>query len=544
MKKKLMALLMCATLSLQPVSIAQAEDLLSSGEMTIESPIELDDGIETGLDEEANESDSSKEPETPKEENETIPLETEESDTLENHQYEKNIVKASFTKNGVISETCKLCGSKKEDVTINKVSDIMLSNTKYEYNGSNRRPKVTLKDSTGEILSKEFYAVKYPEESKKTGTYTLTITLKGAYYEGTATREYTVVKANQKIKLEDVTKRIDSKTVTLKAQITQGNKSGRFGYKSDNPEVASVTSWGKVTFHKVGKARITATTNENANYNSASKTITVTVIPKPTAITKLLYPKKSWLNIQYRANPDADGYQIQYGTSPDMRGAQYVAVNNNAIRSYTRKDARDGSMYYVRVRTFNVVNGERIYSNWSGVKNILAEIIPSKPTKPTGPFGTVSGNVTWHYNRYIGYVADASAKVFLIPTDGSAKSYVSDDELGLMFLVDETQEELREYNIYSTKVDGSGNYTINRVPEGRYKVLIISANSKSGGWFEAEDTNKYFASIAPEFTSYLNSRTALNLAKSISFYRYTTKMITVYGNDDTTCSHAFTYTYI
>ena len=68
MKKKLMALLMCATLSLQPVSIAQAEDLLSSGEMTIESPIELDDGIETGLDEEANESDSSKEPETPKEE--------------------------------------------------------------------------------------------------------------------------------------------------------------------------------------------------------------------------------------------------------------------------------------------------------------------------------------------------------------------------------------------------------------------------------------------------------------------------------------------
>ena len=153
MKKKLMALLMCATLSLQPVSIAQAEDLLSSGEMTIESPIELDDGIETGLDEEANESDSSKEPETPKEENETIPLETEESDTLENHQYEKNIVKASFTKNGVISETCKLCGSKKEDVTINKVSDIMLSNTKYEYNGSNRRPKVTLKDSTGEILS-------------------------------------------------------------------------------------------------------------------------------------------------------------------------------------------------------------------------------------------------------------------------------------------------------------------------------------------------------------------------------------------------------
>ena len=53
-----------------------------------------------------------------------------------------------------------------------------------------------------------------------------------------------------------------------------------------------------------------------------------------------------------------------------MKGAKYAAVNNSAIRSYTRKDVISGETYYVRVRTFNIVNGKRYYSNWSGIKMI------------------------------------------------------------------------------------------------------------------------------------------------------------------------------
>lgn len=60
----------------------------------------------------------------------------------------------------------------------------------------------------------------------------------------------------------------------------------------------------------------------------------------------------------------------QYGTSSNMKGAKYAAVNNSAIRSYTRKDVKSGATYYVRVRTFNVVNGKRIYSDWSGIKRM------------------------------------------------------------------------------------------------------------------------------------------------------------------------------
>lgn len=156
----------------------------------------------------------------------------------------------------------------------------------------------------------------------------------------------------------------------MKAKITQGNKTGKFGYKSDNPSVATVTSWGRVTFTGVGTAKITATTRGSANYNSASKTITLTVLPAPTAITKLQNNGIGWLNIQWRANRNADGYQIQYGTSPDWKGAKTASIKDSGIRSYTRKDVFKGNTYYVRVRTYKMKDGVKYYSNWSGTKNV------------------------------------------------------------------------------------------------------------------------------------------------------------------------------
>ena len=97
--------------------------------------------------------------------------------------------------------------------------------------------------------------------------------------------------------------------------------------------VAAVSSSGKVSAKVPGRAVITARTS-----NGKTAKCTVTVVPK--------------------------------GTSPNMKGAKYVAVNNRGIRSYTRKDVKSGVTYYVRVRTFNVVNGKRIYSDWSGIKSM------------------------------------------------------------------------------------------------------------------------------------------------------------------------------
>ena len=155
-------------------------------------------------------------------------------------------------------------------------------------------------------------------------------------------------------------------TFTLKATVKPDNAIIKsVTWTSSNSKIASVSASGKVTAKKAGTAVITGMT-----INGKSAKCTINVRPNGTPITKLLSQKKGWLNIQYRANSNADGYQIQYGTSSNMKGAKYVAVNNRGIRSYTRKDVKSGAKYYVRVRTFNVVNGKRIYSDWSGIKSM------------------------------------------------------------------------------------------------------------------------------------------------------------------------------
>lgn len=288
------------------------------------------------------------------------------------HVYKDVVTKATLTKDGSIVKKCEGCGEVQETKVIYAPKTITLKQTQFTYNGTNRKPSVSVVDSQGKAISSANYSVVYPTASKAPGTYEAKIVFKGNY-SGEITKSYTVVKANQTISMANATKCISSRTYTIRATITQGNKTGKISYTSDNPAVASITSWGKITFNGVGTAKITATTKANANYNSASKTITLTVIPAPTVVTKLQSQKTGWLNIQYRANRAADGYQIQYGTSEDMSGAKYAAVNNSAIRSYTRKDVESGKTYYVRVRTFNVVNGKRYYSNWSGTKDITVK---------------------------------------------------------------------------------------------------------------------------------------------------------------------------
>ena len=286
------------------------------------------------------------------------------------HEYEKATEKASFGKEGSISEKCKVCGEEKEKTVIPAVSSIKLSETEYSYNGTNRQPKVTVADNKGNVVP---FSASYPAESKKPGTYSVFVTLTGENYEGSSSASYVIAKGKQVLEFNDVSKRIDSKTATLKAVIVQGNKTAKIKYSSDNPQVATISANGKAMLHRVGTARITATVKESENYEGVSKTITLTVLPAPTAVTKLQSQKPGWLNIQYRANGEADGYQMQYGISKDMKGAKYAAVNTPRIRSYTRKDVISGETYYVRVRTFNVVDGKRVYSNWSGIKKALVK---------------------------------------------------------------------------------------------------------------------------------------------------------------------------
>ena len=60
------------------------------------------------------------------------------------------------------------------------------------------------------------------------------------------------------------------------------------------------------------------------------------------------------------------GYQIQYGTKKNFKGAK--SVKTKATTKTVTKLAK--KKYYVRVRTYRVVDGKTYYSSWSGAKTV------------------------------------------------------------------------------------------------------------------------------------------------------------------------------
>ena len=127
----------------------------------------------------------------------------------------------------------------------------------------------------------------------------------------------------------------------------------------------------KVTYSKnlksVGVKNIKVTFT--GNY-SGTKTVKYTVVPKNT--NKLAVASKSGkLNIKWNKQlKETTGYQIQYSTKKNFKGAKTVTIKKNKTTKTTIKSLKKGTTYYVRIRTYKVVNKKNIASNWSSTKTV------------------------------------------------------------------------------------------------------------------------------------------------------------------------------
>lgn len=96
---------------------------------------------------------------------------------------------------------------------------------------------------------------------------------------------------------------------------------------------------------------------------------------KPTfgnsSITKLTKKKKAF-TVKWKRISSANGYQLQYSTKQNMKGAKTKTYNKNSITSKTINSLKRKKNYYVRVRTFKKVRVEgknkTYYGKWSGKK--------------------------------------------------------------------------------------------------------------------------------------------------------------------------------
>ena len=68
------------------------------------------------------------------------------------------------------------------------------------------------------------------------------------------------------------------------------------------------------------------------------------------------------------------GYQVQTATNKSFTaGKKTYKVKGYSKTARTFKNLKGGKKYYVRVRTYKVVDGETYYSKWSKVKSVTTK---------------------------------------------------------------------------------------------------------------------------------------------------------------------------
>lgn len=233
--------------------------------------------------------------------------------------------------------------------------NVSVNATSFSYNGKIRYPSVSSVKYKNMNLP---YSIKYTA-SKTPGTYVMTITINTPTYSGVKNIRYTINKAN----------------ANTYASVSLSRTSFTYNKKVQKPSVKSVVIFGhkikvkKVEYlspksKKVGIYTIKITLQDNP-YATRVIYRTYKIVPKATKI-KSHKAKKGAITLKWKKQ-DAR-YEIQYSTHKNMKNAvkkKFKTATSTTLKHLSRK-----KYYYVRIRTYKIVNGKYIYSAYSSIRKI------------------------------------------------------------------------------------------------------------------------------------------------------------------------------
>ena len=97
---------------------------------------------------------------------------------------------------------------------------------------------------------------------------------------------------------------------------------------------------------------------------------TTTKKPSTVKVEKVTKGTKSF-KVTWKKKTGVSGYQVQYATDKKFKkNKKTVTIAKKNATSKTIKKLKSNKTYYVRVRTYNIVNGKKVYSSWSKVKAV------------------------------------------------------------------------------------------------------------------------------------------------------------------------------
>lgn len=192
---------------------------------------------------------------------------------------------------------------------------------------------------------------------KKTGTATLTITLKKD--SNFKIKQKVSVRRNSTIKISKSSYVYDGKTHNPKISI----------YDINNEIQTNYTYKYKTNCKNVG-THIIEISYDNFEYPIR---YTFKIIPKNTSISSVTAGSKRFTVKWYKRTTQTTGYQVQYSTSSKFTSPKTITISKTGTTSKTVKKLKAKKRYYVRVRTYKTVNGTRYYSSWSKYKKVTTK---------------------------------------------------------------------------------------------------------------------------------------------------------------------------
>ncbi len=257
------------------------------------------------------------------------------------------------------------------------IGSVTLSRSKYVYDGKNKTPKVTVKDTRGKVLTKNVdYKLSVASNRSGIGRYTVKVTCIGDY-EGSK-NVFFYIKPGKTDSVKSASQTTSSVKLSWSAvpgaagyTVYRYSPSKKAYVKSGTTEGTSFTvnklyDGTKYTFKVIAYGKTTA----GKVYDSESFTLLATATKTATpAISKLESSSKGKVTLTHTNVSGETGYQAYYSTSKDSGFKKYANFKADTTKC-DMKGLTSGKTYYFKVRTYIKTDSGYVYSAWSAVKSV------------------------------------------------------------------------------------------------------------------------------------------------------------------------------
>ena len=264
---------------------------------------------------------------------------------------------------GYLSQTFKLSGIPIDSFT----ATLDFENTAYT--GKPIKPHVTLQDTDGNVLN-EFsdYTVSY-KDNTSVGTATVTITGCGKY-TSSISKTFTIGNAD-----------ISSATVKTEFErydYTGGKITPAVKVMFNSTELVQGVDYDVAYSSNVNIGRGLVTITGKGIF-TGSCTATFDIVPKRNIVSEVFSPADRTIGVSWTLDSSVDGYEVHYSSKESFVGGLTVKLEDNTIsKTSFQSGLVIGRTYYIRVRSYKVINGTTVYGEWSeGVSFVLR---PKKAT--------------------------------------------------------------------------------------------------------------------------------------------------------------------